>query len=316
MVSLDCRSIPILSRPLVGGGISRKVIFFFFLLPSLLQSLWILIREKPNIVVGTGGYASFLPVILACALRIRTAIQEQNVTPGLTTRALARIVNCVFVSFKETARWLPQRNLLVTGNPLRSQIGRVSRMDGIEYFGLDPDLPTILILGGSQGAHSLNRAFEECLDLLPESAKIQFIVLTGKKDLNWVRRRAEAKPPRTLTFDFLTQIEYAYAASDLVVSRAGANTISELLVCGKPSILVPYPHAAGHQKTNALLLEKHGAAVVIEDRTLSGGALKDEIFAILNNTSRLKRMAQNAERMARSNAAHVVAEEIVRCSGT
>jgi UDP-N-acetylglucosamine--N-acetylmuramyl-(pentapeptide) pyrophosphoryl-undecaprenol N-acetylglucosamine transferase len=316
MVSCDCRAIPIISRPLVGGGIWRKVMFLLFVLPSVLQSLLILIREKPNVMVGTGGYASFLPVMLARALGIPTAIQEQNVAPGLTTRTLARAVNRVFVSYKETARWLPEKNLLVTGNPLRSEIGRVSRMDGLNHFGLNPNHPTILILGGSQGAHSMNRAFGEFLRLLPESTKIQSIVLTGKQDLNWVRRRAEAKPLRTLIFDFLTQIEYAYAASDLVVSRAGANTISELLLCGKPSILVPYQHAAGHQKLNALLLEKHGAAVIIEDQALSGEVLRDEIFGILNDRSRLQRMARSAERMARGDAAHVVAEEIVKCSGT
>lgn len=316
MVSADYRRIPILSKPLLGGGFLRKLMFSLFVVPSLLQSVGILLREKPNVVVGTGGYASFLPVIVARALGIPAAVQEQNVVPGLATRVLARIVNRVFVSYEETARWLPEKNLLVTGNPLRREVGQVSRTDGIRYFGLDPNHPTVLILGGSQGAHSINRAFVELLDLLPVPGKIQFIVLTGKEDLDWVKERAGSKPFTTLTFDFLAQIEYAYAASDLVVSRAGANTISELLLCAKPCILVPYPYAAGHQKLNALLLEQNGAAVVIQDGMLSGEVLRDVILNTINDRFRLRQMAENTQKLARRSAAKVVAEEITKCSGT
>lgn len=315
LVSGDYRRIPILSKPLIGGGIWRKLIFSFSILPSFFQSLRILLREKPNVLIGTGGYASFIPIVAGFVLRIPTAIQEQNVMPGLTTRVLARIVDRVFVSYKETGRWLPPRNLLVTGNPVRKMIGQVYRAEATKYFGLDRNCPTVLILGGSRGAHSINCAFVELLDLLSVSERIQFIALTGKEDLNWVKRRAESKPFKTIVFDFLTQIEYAYAASDLVISRAGATTISELLVCAKPSIVVPYPYAGEHQKFNASLLEKNEAAVVIQDRMLSGEVLKNEILKIIRDQSTLQRMEENARKLAKAGAAKIVAEEIGKCSG-
>jgi UDP-N-acetylglucosamine--N-acetylmuramyl-(pentapeptide) pyrophosphoryl-undecaprenol N-acetylglucosamine transferase len=199
---------------------------------------------------------------------------------------------------------------------VREQIGRVTKSEAARYFGLDADEPIVLISGGSQGAHRINSAFMEMLDLLADGQKLQFIALTGTEDAEWVKSCVETKPFRTLVFDFLSEIEYAYAASDLVVARAGATTISELLQCGKPSILIPYPHAAGHQRLNALLLERNGAASVLEDELLTGRVLEGEISRILDDRSRLLEMAENARRLAKPDPAAAVVGEILRCLGT
>lgn len=315
MIPEDYRKISIISMPLMGGGIRRKLIFSGFILPALFHALLVMLIEKPQVVVGTGGYASFFPILIARILGIPALIQEQNVMPGLATRILARIVNRVFISFRETSRWLPGKNLLVTGNPLRERIGQITRIEGLKRFGLAPEFPTVLILGGSRGAHSINKAFLELLGLLPSSTRIQFIVLTGGEDLDRVKKKAASKSFKTVVFDFLPQIEYAYAASDLVISRAGATTISELLACAKPSILIPYPYAGKHQQLNASVLEENGVAVVIEDRILSGKILKEIIFELIYDKPRLQQMSENAKSLKKIDAAKLVAEEIKKCSG-
>ena len=138
MVSDDYRRLEIRAMPLRGGGLRRKLLFLLSVIPSFVQSLTTLLRERADFVIGTGGYASFLPLVAACTLGIPTAVQEQNVMPGLTTRALARIVDRVFVSYEETRRWLPGRNVLVTGNPVREKIGRVTKSEAARYFDLNP----------------------------------------------------------------------------------------------------------------------------------------------------------------------------------
>jgi UDP-N-acetylglucosamine--N-acetylmuramyl-(pentapeptide) pyrophosphoryl-undecaprenol N-acetylglucosamine transferase len=199
---------------------------------------------------------------------------------------------------------------------VREKIGRVTKSEATRYFDLNLDQPIVLFSGGSQGAHRINSAFVEMLDLLPAGQKFQFISLTGKEDVKWVKSCVESKPFRTIIFDFLNEIEYAYAASDLVVARAGATTISELLQCGKPSILIPYPHAAGHQRLNALLLERNGAASLLEDEVLTGRVLEGEVSRILNDRSRLLEMAEKARTLAKPDPAAAVVGEILRCLDT
>ena len=316
MISPDYKTIPILSQPLLGGGIGRKLIFSLCALPSLLQSLCVVARERPGVILGTGGYASVAPLLAAWFLGIDIAVQEQNVVPGLATRALAMVANRVFISYEETAKWLPKERLVIAGNPVRRTIGEPTREDGAAYLGLEPGIPTVLFLGGSRGARSINRALTEVLKILPAKERIQFIAVMGENDASELRAISDSLPQKIVLFEFMSQIEYAYSACDLVVSRAGATTISELLICGKPSILIPYPYAGGHQEFNALLLRKNGAAVIIEDSALTGLRLKEEIFSILHSAARRQRMAQRAQSLAKRGAARRIAEELRRCSDT
>ncbi len=316
MISSDYRTIPVLSRPLLGGGIRRKLVFSLLLLPSLLQSLWVIARERPRVVLGTGGYPSVSPLLAAWLLGVGMAIQEQNVVPGLATRALAMIANKVFISYEETARWLPRKRLSVTGNPVRRAIGRPTREEGSRHLGLDPEIFTVLVLGGSRGSRSINRALAELLQTFPATEQIQFVGVVGESSRSELHVGFRSEPHRAVIVDFTSQIEYAYAACDLVVSRAGATTISELLACAKPSILVPYPYAGGHQEFNAMLLEKHGAAIVVADGDLNGQRLGEEIEYILHDQTRRHRMSERAESLAKKGAARKIAEELERCSDT
>jgi len=316
MVPSRYRKVLLRSVPLLGGGIRRKLSFYVLFLPALLQSFAIMFSERPRVVLGTGGYASFFPILAARTLGICTAVQEQNVAPGLATRFLSRVANRVFLSFPESIRWLPPKKSRITGNPLRASIGKPDRAQGARFFGLDPSLHTVLLLGGSLGAGSINRAFVDLLSLLPSSEQIQFIVISGEAEEQWVAREARSRSFTTLVFGFLEQIEYAYAAADLVVARAGATTIAELIACGKPSILVPYPHAGAHQHLNASVLQKHCATRVIENGKLSGNVLEEEIMSLIHDRRALEQMSRNCEKLRKGNAARAVAEEIRRCSGT
>jgi UDP-N-acetylglucosamine--N-acetylmuramyl-(pentapeptide) pyrophosphoryl-undecaprenol N-acetylglucosamine transferase len=226
------------------------------------------------------------------------------------------VAHRIFVSYEETARWLPGRKLRVTGNPLRKAIGEPTRDDAARHLGLNPDVSTVLVLGGSRGARSINRAFAELLHAMPTEEPIQFIAVIGESDRSDIRAESISDPHRAIIFDFMSEIEYGYAASDLVVSRAGATTISEILACEKPSILIPYPYAGGHQEFNALLLEKNEAAIIIRDGDLDGRRLGQEINAILHDRARLHSMSERARSLARRNAAKAIAEELERCSDT
>lgn len=276
------------------------------LLPrALWRSLAILRAWRPDVVVGVGGYASGPVVLAAWLLRIPAAVQEQNAVAGLTNRVLGLVVKAVFTAFPEAARHFARRKVFQLGNPIRKALLENYMRPRFRHERL-----TVLVFGGSQGAHGLNMRVIEALPHLHDLRdRLRLVHQTGAHDREAVEKgyRAVGFEPEVL--DFITDMSHAYAEADLVVCRAGATTLAELTVCKKASILIPFPAAAdNHQVLNARSLVDAGAAVMIEERELTGELLAGEIRAILLNPERRERMERAAARMGSPQAAGEIAD--------
>jgi UDP-N-acetylglucosamine--N-acetylmuramyl-(pentapeptide) pyrophosphoryl-undecaprenol N-acetylglucosamine transferase len=280
---------------------------------GFVQALWLVASERPDVVVGTGGYVSG-PVAFAAYLLGRPLIlQEQNSIPGLANRWLARVAREVHLSFTEARGYFARKdNLKVTGNPVRAFILGGDRATGLREFALAEGKPTVFIFGGSRGAHRINEAALEAMRRLKGRVDVQFILQTGRDDFEWAKEIAEREQLPTRIMPYLREIHLAYAVADLVVCRSGAMTLAEIAACGTPAILVPYPHAAhNHQEVNALNLVERGAAAMILDRELSGERLAREIAHLLADRQTLRRMSAHARTFARLDAAERLVRSIV-----
>jgi UDP-N-acetylglucosamine--N-acetylmuramyl-(pentapeptide) pyrophosphoryl-undecaprenol N-acetylglucosamine transferase len=285
---------------------------------ALIQSFLVIKKEKPEVVVGTGGYVCGPPLFVAWLCRIPTLLQEQNSYPGVTTRLLARFATEVHLSFERTRRYLKRTDRVsVTGNPTREAIGTVERAVAAARMGVDPNRFTLLVVGGSRGARSINDAICSALPVL-EEMRLQVLWAAGKEEYERVLGTLPgAGGPGSLArvFPYIAEMEYAYGAADLAVCRAGATTIAELTRAGLPSVLVPYPFAAAdHQTENARAMAEAGASVLIPDRDLAG-RLVPELRALVNDRERLRAMAANARALAAPRAAALLAEAIFRLAG-
>ena len=280
---------------------------------GLFQAFTILLTEKPKAVLGTGGYVSGPVSFAAWVLRIPLLLQEQNSIPGVTNRLLSRIANEVHLSFLEARSHFPRRDhLKVTGNPVRSYLLSGDREPSLREFKLSTNKPTLFIFGGSLGAKRINAAAVDALRRLKGRVDVQCILQTGKEDLESVKATVAAEELPATVLPFVRKMHLAYAAADLVVCRAGAMTLAEIAVCGRPSILVPYPFAAhDHQRVNAQNLADRGAAVVIEDAELTGERLAKEVAHLLADRTALSRMSANARLFARPDAAARLARALV-----
>jgi UDP-N-acetylglucosamine--N-acetylmuramyl-(pentapeptide) pyrophosphoryl-undecaprenol N-acetylglucosamine transferase len=281
---------------------------------GFVQSIWVVATERPDVVLGTGGYVSG-PVSLATWLLGRPLLlQEQNSIPGMANRWLARIADEVHLSFVEARSYFRRKDhLKVSGNPVRAHILSGDRGAALVEFGLTAGRPTIFVFGGSRGAHRINEAALDAMRRLKDRVDVQFILQTGREDLEWASKIVEAEHLPARVVPFLQRIHMAYAAADLVVSRSGAMTLAEIAVCGTPAILIPYPHAADdHQVVNAGNLVDRGAASMILDRELSGERLAKEIAHLLSDRQTLSRMSANARTFARPDAAERIAKSLVR----
>lgn len=272
---------------------------------------------RPDVVLGTGGYVTVPAALAAASSRVPLVLQEQNSVPGRANRLLARFASEIHIHFTESRRYFKDRaKLRLSGNPVRIRIpeGRAHRT--LQKYRLYPDRATVLFLGGSQGAHSINEAFREMLPLFRNDRTVQFVIQTGKNDYRTVLDSVRDAGVRVVVKSYVDQIDELYGVSDLVVARAGAMTLSELSACGLPSILVPYPHAMNdHQTSNAAALADKGAAVLLPDRELSGKRLSAEIRQLLADPSRLKEMGMYAFALSRPDAARRIAESLERLGG-
>jgi len=287
---------------ILGGSLRQRVMGFFQFLIGFFQALWLIRSLRPDLVLGTGGYASVSVILAACLLRVETAICEQNSIPGLTNRVLGRLVKKVFIAFEESDVFFPRRKIFLTGNPVRKEFlyqTSLSEKKGDRF--------TILILGGSQGARSINQGIIECLDCIASLRdKVEIIHQTGFQDFSRVKEAYEKKGFGADVFPFITEMASAYGKADLVVSRAGAISITEILVSGKPSVLIPYPYAAyNHQEMNAKSLVDKGAARMILDKDLKGN-VGEMILHLINHPEELKAMGDKAKAMARPDAARAI----------
>jgi UDP-N-acetylglucosamine--N-acetylmuramyl-(pentapeptide) pyrophosphoryl-undecaprenol N-acetylglucosamine transferase len=301
------------------AGFRRRLTIATLLFPvkvivAMLQSLAVLLRFKPGAVVGTGGYVCGPPVFVATLLGIPTLLQEQNSYPGVTTRLLARRVREVHIAFEATRKFLKrEQGVYLSGNPIRATVGTVERSESLRRLGLLSSRTTLLVVGGSQGAASINDALLASPDLLTR-ADIQVLWLTGASELGRVQQRVAASGAgeHVHLHGFLDDMPWAYAAADLVVCRAGASTLAEILCAGLPSVLVPYPHAAAdHQTLNARTIADAGAAVLIPDAEAKE-RLGTEIREILAHPERRAAMGIAARSLALPNAARTIADAITK----
>lgn len=277
------------------------------------QAARLIWRWKPDVVVATGGYVS-VPVGLAAAIfGTPLLLQEQNLRPGLATRALARWARCASVPHADVAARLPAMRTEVTGVPLRRRALEGNRSAGLRRFGLEAGRLTLAVIGGSQGALTLNRAVCQMADLLMYDARVQILHSTGAEHLHWVRQeighREHVGPPalRHIAVPFLDPIADAYACADLVLCRAGGSTLAEVTAWGLPAVVAPYPHAGAHQEENAALLVRAGAAVRIGDADASGAALVDIVAGLIGDPARRASMSAASRALGRPDAADVVA---------
>ncbi len=280
---------------------------------GLIQALWVVASERPDVVLGTGGYVSGPVSLAAWLLRKPLLLQEQNSVPGLANRWLSQLADEVHLSFIEARSYFRRRDhRKVSGNPLRAHILAGDRAVAAREFGLEPGRPTVFVFGGSRGAHRINEAALEAMRRLKGRVDVQFILQTGREDYEWAKGVVEAETLPARVVPFLTRIHFAYAAADLVVCRSGAMTLAEISACGTPAILVPYPHAAhDHQVVNAANLVDRGAAAMILDRELTGERLAKEIAHWLADRQGLSRMSSNARRFARPDAASRIVDRVI-----
>jgi UDP-N-acetylglucosamine--N-acetylmuramyl-(pentapeptide) pyrophosphoryl-undecaprenol N-acetylglucosamine transferase len=286
------------------------------------QAIRILRRWQADAVVATGGYACAPVGAAAIILGIPLVLQEQNLRAGLANRLLARGARVVSLPHGDAAAGLRTRRVEVTGVPLRRAALQGDRAQGLTRWELEPDRLTLLVIGGSQGAHSLNVAICRLADLLMFETRLQILHHTGAADLAWVReaigRREHVGPPgvRHVAVPFLDPIGEAYACADLVVCRAGASTLAEVTSWGLPAVIVPYPHAAGgHQEDNAAVLVRAGAAIRIADADLAGIALVEQVRTLLDDADRRAAMAAASRALGRPHAADQVAGLVLEAVG-
>jgi len=274
-------------------------------LPQSLFQSWRLIRSfGPDLVLGVGGYASGPVVLTAWAMGYRTAIHEQNAFPGLSNRILGWVVDRAFISFAASDRHFPRQKSILTGNPIRRKI----RSEGIVREAGPESKFTLFIFGGSQGAHRLNLAMTEALVHLQDcKARMQIIHQTGDKDYPEVLEAYRREGFAAEVHPFIHDMDRAYAAADLVLCRAGASTLFELMAMGKPGVLVPYPYAANdHQTLNARALVDAGAALMVANGDLKGARLSEMLGQLCEDPARLRKMGERASALAKPDAAETI----------
>lgn len=285
----------------------KKAIKSILKLPyGLVQSIRILKKVSPHVVLGVGGYSAGPVCFASWIMRIPTAIHEQNSFPGLTNRLLCRIADRVFISFDESRIHFPAGRLVVTGNPVRGEFfEKQAQRNRNDSF-------TVLVVGGSQGAMSINRAFLAALELLKDTGKdFRPIHQTGDKDFDWISGEYKRRGLRGDIMPFIEDMPGAYNQADIFVGRAGAGTIFELAALGKPSILIPYPYAANrHQEANArVLVEAGGAEMLLEDN-LTGKRLADLLLRYMGDRVALKKMGEMALKAARPDATKSIVDHL------
>jgi UDP-N-acetylglucosamine--N-acetylmuramyl-(pentapeptide) pyrophosphoryl-undecaprenol N-acetylglucosamine transferase len=294
----------------------RNVHVLINLLISLRLSGKILKQFRPDVVVGVGGYASGPVLSLAARKGIPTLIQEQNSYAGITNRILSRKVDRICVAYDNMERYFPQQKLILTGNPVRQEIQSLAsadkKVEALKYFGMDRSKKILLVLGGSLGARTINHSVMTKLDQLLQK-EIQLLWQCGKSYYTTLSGFIKtAGHPGIILLDFISRMDLAYAAADLIISRAGALTVSELCLVGKPVILVPSPNVAeDHQTKNALALVSKNAAVHISDQEAEEQMIPAALD-ILNDNLKAAELSENIRELAIKDSAGKIAEEIIR----
>lgn len=296
----------------------KWAVFLAKLLISFFQSFLILLQFRPTVVIGMGSFHSYPVLMVAFFLGIRGLICEQNVRLSLTNKFLLPYVSQIAISFPQTNRDLSKGikdKTQLIGNPIRFKILAAERKEGIKRLNLDKDKFTLLFLGGSQGAHNLNKLGVEAIQLLNREKKmrneIQVIFITGEDDLKWVKKSLAPLKIKSLVSSYLQEIQYAYATSHLAICRSGATTIAEITALGLPAIFIPYPYATGkHQYENARVLQARGAAHLLVENNLTGDRLKKSILELIEDKNLLKKMSRQSKKLGKPQATREMVELI------
>ncbi len=307
------KSVQISMKPFPRRFDFKILSFMVNFIKSFFEVLSIILRFRPAVVVGFGGYITCPVIIVASILRIPTLIHEQNLKFGLANTLLKNFVRIVAVSFEKTSEKLDHRRVLISGNPVRDDLVKINKEEALDKFNLTKNRFTILVMGGTVGSHSINENFIEALKNLEPvlRAKIQIVHITGLKDADYLRSiYGNLKVPSEV-FSYLDNISYAYSASDLVISRAGAASINEIINFGLPSILVPYPHAGAHQMDNAMEYCTKGACLVFEENNDLAERISFNLREFLLNRDKLETISIKARKFNVNNAAKIISDEIV-----
>jgi UDP-N-acetylglucosamine--N-acetylmuramyl-(pentapeptide) pyrophosphoryl-undecaprenol N-acetylglucosamine transferase len=323
---MEMEKVPSAGYQIIGlwiSGLQRRIttqniLFPIKIVASLLKARSIIRSFRPDAVIGVGGYASGPTLRAAVAMGIPTIIQEQNSYPGITNKILASKVNKICVAYDGMDKYFPKSGIVITGNPVRRDIAMFSdkREEALSYFGLRKDSPIVLVIGGSLGARTINESILTSLNLFAGNG-LQLIWQTGN---SFAQKAKEAIMPYEVkglrTHSFITRMDMAYAAADLIVSRAGAIAISELCLIGKPAILVPSPNVAeDHQTKNAMALVTNNAAILVKDSD-ARNTLGATIISLVKNNEQKEQLSTNIRQLAYPDAADHIADEIIGCLKT
>lgn len=318
---MEMEKVPALGYRIVGlpiAGLQRRLDWHNLLVPfKVLRSLRMARRTirdfGADVVVGFGGYASAPVLWAAQRMEVPTVIQEQNSYAGVTNKILARGARCICTAYEGMERFFPADRIVLTGNPLRGRFSKegADRAEALKYYGLRDDLPVVLVVGGSLGTRSLNEMMKHWILETGGTAPVQVIWQTGKYYEREMQAFLAAHPAgHVWQGAFIERMDYAYAAADVVVSRSGAGTVSELCLVGKPVIFVPSPNVAeDHQTKNARALESKGAALLVPDAVCREEGMRRAV-ELLGDPARRAEMSRRIEALARPDAAERIVERI------
>lgn len=320
---MEMKRVPAAGYEIVGldvAGFNRKnllknVSVLWKLQKSLRKANKVLKQFKPQIAIGVGGFASGPTLKKAASLGIPTLIQEQNSYAGVTNKLLAEKATKICVAYEGMEKFFPKDRIVMTGNPCRESLlsAEITREEAAEFFGIDPNKKTILVIGGSLGAKSINWTIERGIGEIKKS-EVQLLWQCGELYIGdaIMKLTAEGNPQNIKLHDFINRMDYAYKAADLVISRAGASSISELSLLGKPVILVPSPNVAeDHQTKNAMALVEKDAAICISDKDAEKELIKTALN-VVQDEQRLKDLSANISKLAQHNSAERIVDEIVK----
>jgi UDP-N-acetylglucosamine--N-acetylmuramyl-(pentapeptide) pyrophosphoryl-undecaprenol N-acetylglucosamine transferase len=316
---MEMQKVPQAGYKIVGlwiAGLQRKLtlqnaMFPFKLISSLRKSRKIVRKFNPDVVIGTGGFASGPLLQAANSLNIPTLIQEQNSFPGITNKLLSKKANSICVAYENLERFFPKNKIVLTGNPIRQDLLNVDskREEGISYFKLDTNKQTLLILGGSLGARRVNQLIAKEIDFLMKSG-VQVFWQCGKFYFEEYKGFNENENVQVVAF--IDKMDLIYAASDIVISRAGASSVSELCLVGKPTIFIPSPNVAeDHQTKNAKAIVDKNAAILLKEDDLE--CQFEEVFSnLISNKNKQLDLSNNIKKLAKPNATKNIVEEIIK----
>jgi UDP-N-acetylglucosamine--N-acetylmuramyl-(pentapeptide) pyrophosphoryl-undecaprenol N-acetylglucosamine transferase len=271
-------------------------------------------KFKPQVVLGMGGFTSTAPILAGRMRGLPTLIHESNAIPGKANRMTARMVRAVLLGFKECAPFFPKARTEVTGTPIRSDLKRIDRTVARQKLGLREDLPTLLVMGGSQGAGGINQAVIKSLPTL-HGMPLQIIHLSGTRDERLAADNYQRENVPAYVAAFHHRMEEVYSAADFTVARSGAASLSEMAAFGLPGILIPYPYAAeDHQTRNAEIFARADAAVMLKESELTGELLARKIRELISDEGKLRTMSENCSHLAPKNAAALVVDTMERYS--